>query len=104
MPWIDNQGPEQPEHIRKRGHKLKWKAIKTENEMDKAVRYVVYLNPVGQKFDASNAENIFIITPDKSIVFKPNSRKLQRKFEIRISALDRLHNESEISEEKVIKL
>jgi uncharacterized lipoprotein YddW (UPF0748 family) len=104
MPWIDNKKPEQVKHFKKKGHKLKWKAAKTENEMDRAVRYLIYLNPVGQKFDSENPENIFTITSDKSIIFKPNSRKLQRKYEIRISALDRLHNESEISKVKVIKL
>jgi uncharacterized lipoprotein YddW (UPF0748 family) len=104
MPWIDNKAPESPQRFRKRGHKLKWKPAKAVQEMDRTVGYVVYLNQLGQKFDAANPENIFTITPDKSIVFKPNSRKLQRKYEIRISALDRLHNESGITKVKVIKL
>ena len=104
MPWIDKIAPEPPTHFKKRGHKLKWKPAKTENEMDKAKDYLVYMNPVGKQFDAKNPENIFTIIKHKSIVFKPNSRKLQRKYEIRISALDRLHNESEISKVKVIKL
>jgi len=104
MPWIDNIAPEGPHRFRKRGHKLKWKPAKAENEMDKPIGYMVYLNLVGQKFDAQNPENIFTITRNKSVAFKPNSRKLQRKYEIRISALDRLHNESEISKVKVIKL
>jgi len=104
MPWIDNKAPEAPTHFKKRGHKLKWKSVEPKNEMDKTANYVVYLNPVGQQFDAGNPENIFTITKHKSIVFKPNSRKLQRKYEIRISAVDRLHNESEISKVKVIKL
>jgi len=104
MPWIDNKAPDKPERFRKRGHKLKWKQDKTVAEMDKAVGYLIYLNPSGQKFDETNPENIFTITRDNSIVFKPNSRKLRRKYEIRISALDRLHNESEISKVKVIKL
>jgi uncharacterized lipoprotein YddW (UPF0748 family) len=104
MPWIDKVAPAIPQHFRKRGHKLKWKISEARNEMDKAVSYVVYLNPEGQKFDAGNAESIFAITRDQSIVFKPNSRKLRRKYEIRISALDRLHNESGITKPKVIKL
>jgi len=104
MPWIDKKAPEPPMHFKKRRHKLKWKSVDTENEMDKVVNYLVYLNPVGQQFDARNPENIFTITKHKSIVFKPNSRKLQRKYEIRISAVDRLHNESELSKVKVIKL
>lgn len=104
MPWIDNKAPVQPGRFRKRGHTLKWAPAKAEKEMDKTVGYLVYLNQVGQPFDAKNPENIFTITRDKSIVFKPNTRKLRRKYEIRISALDRLHNESEISKMKVIKL
>jgi catabolite regulation protein CreA len=104
MPWIDNKAPEPPTHFKKRGHKLKWKSVQAENEMDKTNGYVIYLNLVGQKFDIKNPENIFTITKHKSIVFKPNSRKLQRKYEIRISAVDRLHNESEISKVKEIKL
>ena len=104
MPWIDNTPPEAPLHLKKRGHKLKWKPAKADNEMDKTVDYIVYLNAVGHPFDVNNAENIFTITKHKSIIFKPNSRKLQRKYEIRVSAVDRLHNESELSKVKVIKL
>jgi uncharacterized lipoprotein YddW (UPF0748 family) len=104
MPWIDNQSPEVPGHFRKKGKKLKWERGKFENEMDKATNYIVYLNPVGQKFDASDPNNIFTITRENLIVFKPNTRKFRRKYEVRISALDRLHNESDISEPKVIKI
>lgn len=104
MPWIDHTTPEPPRRFRKRGHKLKWKPSKAENEMDKTTSYLVYLNPVGQKFDVQNPENIFTITRNNSITFKPNSRKLQRKYEIRISALDRLHNESELTQVKEVKL
>lgn len=104
MPWIDSRAPESPRKFKKRGHKLKWKEPKATQEMDRAISYVVYLNPEGKKFDASDTENIFTITRDKSIVFKPNSRKLQRKYEIRVSALDRLSNESELTKVRKIKL
>jgi uncharacterized lipoprotein YddW (UPF0748 family) len=104
MPWIDKKPPLPPRRYRKRGRKLKWKTVKTNDEMDKQERFIVYLNPVGQPFDSNNSENIFTITTGNKIVFKPNSRKLQRKYEVRVSALDRLYNESEISKVKVIKL
>lgn len=104
MQWIDNQAPATPLHFKKRGKKLKWKPVHTENELDMATAFLVYLNPEGKKFDPANPENIFTITSDKSIRFKPNSRKLRRKFEIRVSALDRLHNESPTTKFKVIKL
>lgn len=104
MPWIDKKAPGPPGHLKKRGYKIKWKSDKAVTEMDKQVGFVVYLNPVGKPFDAQNPENIFTVTKHKSIVFKPNSRKLQRKYEVRVSAVDRLHNESETSKMKVIKL
>ena len=104
MPWIDNKAPEPPIRFRKRHHKLKWKVTKAENEMDQVVSFVVYLNPVGQKLDPDNPENIFTITSNKNFVFKPNSRKLRKKYEIRISSLDRLHNESDMTKAIVIKL
>ena len=104
MPWLDQAPPQVPQKFRKRGNKLKWKTSKTNNEMDKQVGFVVYINPLGQKLDASKSENIFTITRTNSIKFKPNSRKLQRKYEIRISALDRLHNESSTTKVKQIKL
>jgi hypothetical protein len=77
---------------------------KTEAEMDKPVAYIVYLNPVGTNFDMKNPDNIFTISRHKSIAFKPNTRKLQKKYEIRVSAVDRLHNESEPTQMKVIKM
>lgn len=104
MPWIDDKVPEQPRRFRKRGHTLKWKEDKAKNEMDKASAYIVYLTPAGQPFDANDPENIFTILQDTKVVFKPNARKERRKYEIRISALDRLHNESRLSKVKEIKL
>lgn len=104
MPWIDKNPPLAPKRFKKRGHKLKWKTAPTTNEMDRPTNFVVYLNPVGTKFDARNSENIFTITPNKSIAFKPNPRKSRKRYEIRVSALDRLHNESELTKMKVIKL
>jgi len=104
MPWIDDKAPKQPGKINKRGDKLKWKQDKATNEMDKVVGYAIYLNLLGKPFDVNNPENIFTITREPHIVFKPNSRKLRRKYEIRVSALDRLHNESAVSKVKVMKL
>lgn len=104
MPWIDNKAPQSPRRFRKRGHKLKWKTDQSINEMDKTVGNMVYMNLVGTKFDANNPEHFFAITQGESIVFKPNERKLRKKYEVRISALDRLHNESQVSKVKVMKL
>ena len=104
MPWIDSKPPETPYRFRKRGAKLFWKSTDAKNEMDKVTSYIVYLNLVGKSFDAGNPECIFTITRDTKIVFKPNARKLRQKYEIRVSALDRLNNESNQTKMKVIKL
>lgn len=104
MPWIDAKAPAEPQHFRKRGNKLKWKTSKVGSEMDRPVAFVVYLNQVGTKFESSDPENIFTITRSNVIRFKANSRKLQKKYEIRVSALDRLHNESNVTKAKQIKL
>jgi uncharacterized lipoprotein YddW (UPF0748 family) len=104
MDWIDSKPPLTPTRFRKKGRKLKWESTATENELDKVKSYIVYLTPEGKAFDPNIPENIFTITPETSIRFKPNSRKLRRKYEIRISALDRLNNESTTTKMKVLKL
>jgi hypothetical protein len=61
------------------------------------------MNEAGKKFDANHSENIFRITTEPKLVYQPNSRKLRKKFEVRVSALDRLYNESNQSDPIIIK-
>lgn len=103
MPWIDNEAPEPLVKIKKSGRKLKWTPTETQNEMDKAWNYVLYLNQKGEEFDPNSAKYIYTITKDQELKFERINRK-KKKYELRISVLDRLSNESQLSEPITIKL
>lgn len=103
MSWIDNQAPPTPLRVKKGTRKsLKWKVKKTDNEMDKSVRFIIYKNKVGEKFDANDSRFIERITKEHRIFLQKRTNK--QKYEYRVSALDRLHNESTISKPVIIKL
>ncbi|WP_339738091.1 family 10 glycosylhydrolase [uncultured Sunxiuqinia sp.] len=103
MPWIDNQPPATPRKVKKGwGKVLKWKPDKTENELDKAVRYIVYKNKVGEVFDPNDTRYISLITKETKLSLNKRTNKIE--YEFRVSALDRLHNESQISDPVIIKL
>jgi len=103
MSWIDNQPPQPVRKFKKRGKKVKWKVFETSNEMGKPNLFVIYLNEKGTKFDMENSVFIHKITNEKELKFlKINNKK--KKYEVRISVLDRLHNESKISSPVILKL
>ena len=103
MPWIDNQPPATPRKVKKGwGKVLKWKPYKTEYELDKAVRYIVYKNKVGEVFNPNDTRFISLITKETKLSLTKRTNKIE--YEFRVSALDRLHNESEISDPVIIKL
>jgi uncharacterized lipoprotein YddW (UPF0748 family) len=103
MNWIDNTPPQPVTKLKKRGRKIKWKVAKTTNEMDKPIQFVIYLNEKGTNFSTENSNFIYKITGNKKLKFLKINRKRER-YEIRVSVLDRLHNESEISKPVVIRL
>ncbi|QIA06764.1 glycoside hydrolase family 10 protein [Draconibacterium halophilum] len=96
MPWLDNQAPQPLVKIKKWGRKIKWTPAEAQSEMDKAWSYVLYLNEVGEKFDQNNAKYVYTITKDPQFKFNRINRK-KKKYELRISVLDRLSNESRLS-------
>lgn len=103
MPWLDNLEPQPLGKIKKRGRKLKWVPAKTNREMDKAWSYVIYLIEEGEKFEPNTGKYIFAITKDQEIKLdRINGEK--KKYELRISVLDRLNNESPVSAPIKIKL
>ena len=103
MPWIDNKPPEPVSKIKKSGRKVKWKTFETENEMDKPKQFVIYMNEVGEPFDRNLSENILQITTDSTIKFS-RINKNKKPYEVRVSVLDRLNNESLTSSPVVVKL
>jgi hypothetical protein len=103
MQWIDDIPPKSVSKIKKMGKNVRWKTIDTEGEMDKPKRFVVYLNESGKEFDQNNSENMYQISSDTKIKFSRINKK-KKKYEVRISVLDRLHNESTTSNPVIIKL
>ncbi|MGV8136160.1 MAG: glycoside hydrolase family 10 protein [Mangrovibacterium sp.] len=96
MKWIDSKAPDRPGRVRKRGLEIRWKADKTKNEMDRPVRFIVYKNKEGEIFDPNDPRSILLVTQAHKIKLKKSSGK-EEKYLFRVSALDRLNNESKIS-------
>jgi len=103
MPWLDNQPPAPVSRIRKSGRKFKWEVVETNRETNKAWQYVVYLNEEGESFDSSSSRYIYRIQKDQQIKFDRINRK-RKRYEVRISVLDRMNNESRLSNPVSIKL
>ncbi|MDO8952304.1 MAG: hypothetical protein Q7U86_06735, partial [Draconibacterium sp.] len=103
MKWIDNTPPQPVKKIRKRGAKVKWKTEKAERIMDKPNLFVVYGNEAGASFNPNDYNNFWGVVKEDELKFAPfNSKK--KKYEVRISVLDRLNNESAPSKPVKIKL
>ena len=103
MPWIDDIPPKPLSKIKKSGRKVKWEAVETEIEMDKPKQFVVYLNEVEKPFDKNLSKNIYQITRDTKIKFSRMNKK-KKQYEVRVSVLDRLNNESLTSSPVIVKL
>ncbi len=104
MSWIDNSPPQPVLKVKKRGKRVKWKTVvKVTEEMDKPNSFVLYLNKVGTTFNSENSRFIYKIVQNTKFKFPKINRKKQL-YEVRISVLDRLHNESKISTPVLLKL
>ncbi len=103
MPWLDGTPPAAVTKLKKRGRKISWETEATNLEMDKPWKFVVYLNEKGKAFDPNSATNIFTIQKRNQIKFeKINSKK--KTYEVRVSVVDRMNNESLISIPVEVKL
>ena len=103
MPWLDDTSPPGVRRFRKSWGKIRWKAPKVEDELNAPRQFVVYLNEKGKSFDIDNPEFLHKITRDEKIKPERINRK-KKKYEVRVTVLDRLNNESEPSEPVTIRL
>lgn len=103
MPWIDDVPPKSVTSLKKRGKKLKWESEKTDIETNKPKQFVVYLNKPREKFDPEKSSFVYKITSETEIKFTRINKK-KEKYEVRISVLDRLNNESMFSQPVKIKM
>ncbi|MGQ8338094.1 glycoside hydrolase family 10 protein [Sunxiuqinia sp. A32] len=104
MPWMDNQAPDKPAKLKKGWFKkIKWEKPLATHEMNEAKRFIIYKNPVGTKFDPENPHYIEKITNHQKIKLERGNGS-KRDYEIRVSALDRLNNESITTKPVIVKL
>ncbi len=103
MNWIDSIPPNPVEKIKKRGKKVKWKAEQAENEMDKTNRFLIYINEQGKTLNTEDPGSFTLHVGGDKHKFERINKK-RKKYEVRVSTLDRLNNESEISKAVLVKL
>jgi hypothetical protein len=105
MPWLNHQPPHPVAKFKQRGKTVKWKIRETDFDLDKPYKFILYLNEEGEKLNPENPEFIHIILDkdlDKYKFERINEKR--KKYEVRISVLDRLNNESWLSPPKIIRL
>ncbi|MDR0973416.1 MAG: family 10 glycosylhydrolase [Prevotellaceae bacterium] len=83
------------------GYVLFWTAPKTDDEMNRAVRYVVYRFGRKEEVNLEDPSHIVAITRDPFYLLPYENGKTRYRYVV--TALDRLHNESE-SASKQVKL
>ena len=81
------------------GYILFWIAPKVKDEMDKAVRYVVYRFNNDEKDNLNDPSHIVEITTNT--FYKLPYENGKTKYRYVVTALDRLHNESKAVKKKI---
>ncbi len=88
-PWLDNKAPGDVVKLKKKHNTLTWQAPAASDEMQRAVKYVVYRFKKGEKIDTSRAEAIVQISDQASYV-----ETAKGKFTYIVTAVDHCNNES----------
>ena len=99
MPWIDNVAPACPFELKVVGNKITWNVHTTGDEMNDARFFVVYRYRRDQEKFLESARNIVAVTGKKYLAFENEIPEGV----YRISSLDRLNNESQLSDALIIK-
>lgn len=88
-PWLDNQAPADVRHLKKKKNMLTWEPPHASDEMQRAVKYVVYRFKRGEKPDTKRADAIVQIS-DKTTYIEDDPGK----FTYVVTAVDHCNNES----------
>ncbi len=99
MPWIDAIAPRAPFNLSVEGDILHWDIYEPVNEMDRSRFYVLYRYESGENSKLKSAENIVLVCDDPYLVFGEGIETGV----YRVSALDRMNNESQLSDPLIIK-
>jgi len=103
MPWLPVNQPHTPIKVKVSGRKVQWQSGNSASTAIDREKYLIYLNEVGRPFDSHDPTFIVQYTHLKAVQFNRKSGK-KKDYEVRISALDRLNNESSLTEPVIIKL
>lgn len=95
MPWIDNVAPQMPTGLRRERNRIYWDPPANTSEMNRGRFFVVYRYDRNEERMLKRQENIIEITGNNYIDF-PDDRIPEGIY--RVSALDRLYNESQLSD------
>lgn len=102
-PFIDDEAPGKVKKLKPvwtaDGYILFWTAPKAKDEMDKAVRYVVYRFNNDEKVNLNDPSHIVEITTNT--FYKLPYENGKTKYRYVVTALDRLHNESKVVKKKI---
>ena len=102
-PFIDKEAPGKVKKLKPvwtaDGYILFWTAPKAKDEMDKAVRYVVYRFNNDEKVNLNDPSHIVEITTNT--FYKLPYENGKTKYRYVVTALDRLHNESKAVKKKI---
>lgn len=99
MPWIDNKAPKCPTIISKHRNKLIWEVEVTDNEFDKNRFFILYKYENNVSRFLKSQANILSITGELFYTFPGEIPEGI----YRVSSLDRLNNESQLSEPFIVK-
>lgn len=101
--FMDDKAPGKVRKVKKvwteDGYMLFWTAPKAQDEMDRAVQYVVYRFDGKEKVNIDDASHIVAITRNNFYKLPYDDGKT--KYRYVVTALDRLHNESKSVSKKV---
>lgn len=110
MPWLDNVPPQAPlaltSRILKNGHvSINWAQPLVSRDGETAYGYVIYRFNEGENIDIQNPANILKISFDKKTTYlEDNSIRPGVRYTYAVTAIDRLKNESPVSNFVVAKL
>lgn len=97
MTWIDSIAPASPNKLKVKVKEeqvsLKWKAPKFETPSDSAAYYVVYRFEEGEEINLNFASKIISIQKTTNLI--DSTANPQQCYQYVVTAVDRLHNESE---------
>ena len=94
MPWIDSEAPSRPTGLRLDGKALVWEAGQASDELDRSRFFTVYRFDSGENTRIKSSGNLVELTGETHLAFEEGIPKGI----YRIAALDRLNNESQLSD------